>query len=158
MRPVWALWRSWVGAAGVGRVCGRSQSMGPFWTGVWGGRGLPHLRAAIWRNLALAEAELRRGEELAVERLDFDGDGAEELWIHSGVFSAVVSPERGGVIEEYTVFEQGVNYADVLTRRRESYHEPAPGHAGGDPSPAVDGTPGIHEPRQMVRLQHLAPV
>jgi len=130
----------------VRRAIGRAQCNDAYWHGVFGGLYLPHLRAAIWRNLALAEAELRRGEELAVERLDFDGDGAEELWIHSGVFSAVVSPERGGVIEEYTVFEQGVNYADVLTRRRESYHEPAPGHAGGDASPAVDGTP-----RSMVR-------
>ena len=142
----------------VRRAIGRAQCNDAYWHGVFGGLYLPHLRNAIWRNLALAEAELRRGEELAVERLDFDGDGAEELWIHSGVFSAVVSPERGGVIEEYTVFEPGVNYADVLTRRRESYHEPAPGHAGGDASPAVDGTPSIHELEQMVRLQQLPPI
>jgi len=142
----------------VRRAIGRAQCNDAYWHGVFGGLYLPHLRNAIWRNLALAEAELRRGEGLVVERLDFDGDGAEELWIHSGVFSAVVSPERGGVIEEYTVFEPGINYADVLTRRRESYHEIAPGHAGGDASPAVNGTPSIHELEQMVRLQRLPPV
>jgi len=142
----------------VRRAIGRAQCNDAYWHGVFGGLYLPHLRAAIWRNLALAEAELRRGEGFMVERLDFDGDGAEELWIHSGVFSALVSPERGGVIEEYTVFEPGINYADVLTRRRESYHEPAPGHAGGDASPAVDGTPSIHELEQMVRLQRLPPI
>ena len=142
----------------VRRAIGRAQCNDAYWHGVFGGLYLPHLRNAIWRNLALAEAELRRGEGLAVERLDFDGDGAEELWIHSGVFSAVVSPERGGVIEEYTVFEPGINYADVLTRRRESYHEPAPGHAAGDASPAVNGTPSIHELEQMVRLQRLPPI
>ncbi len=142
----------------VRRTIGRAQCNDAYWHGVFGGLYLPHLRNAIWRNLALAEAELRRGEGLVVERLDFDGDGAEELWIHSGVFSAVVSPERGGVIEEYTVFEPGINYADVLTRRRESYHEPAPGHAAGDASPAVNGTPSIHELEQMVRLQRLPPI
>jgi len=143
------------------RAIGRAQCNDAYWHGVFGGLYLPHLRNAIWRNLALAEAELRRGEGLVVERLDFDGDGAEELWIHSGAFSALVSPERGGVIEEYTVFEHGINYADVLTRRREVYHEPppAPGHAGGEASPPpADGTPSIHELEQMARLQQLPPI
>ena len=142
----------------VRRAIGRAQCNDAYWHGVFGGLYLPHLRAAIWRNLAAAEAELRRGEGLVVERLDFDGDGAEELWIHSGVFSAVVSPERGGVIEEYTVFEPGVNYADVLTRRRESYHEPAPGREGHEATVTNDGTPSIHELEQMVRLQRLPPI
>ena len=142
----------------VRRAIGRAQCNDAYWHGVFGGLYLPHLRNAIWRNLALAEAELRRGEGLVVERLDFDGDGAEELWIHSGVLSAVVSPERGGVIEEYTVFEPGINYADVLTRRRESYHEPAPGREGHEATVTSDGTPSIHELEQMVRLQRLPPV
>jgi len=141
------------------RAIGRAQCNDAYWHGVFGGLYLPHLRAAIWRNLALAEGELRRGEGLAVERLDLDGDGAEELWIHSGVFSALVSPHRGGVVEEYTMFERGINYADVLTRRRESYHEPAPGRAGhGDAAPTADGTPSIHELEQMVRLPRLPPI
>jgi hypothetical protein len=102
----------------------------------------------------VAEAELRRGEDLAVERLDLDGDGSEELWIHAAGVSALVSPLRGGVVEEYTVFDQGINYADVLTRRRESYHEPAPGRGSQDAA----ATPSIHELEQMVRLQQLPPI
>src|SRR5437899_3316739 len=140
------------------RAIGRAQCNDAYWHGVFGGLYLPHLRAAIWRQLALAEGELRRGEQLVVERRDLDADGAEELWIHSGVYSALVSPQRGGAIEEYTVFEQGVNYADVLTRRRESYHEPAPGRSGGEATPTTDGTPSIHDLEQMVRLQRLPPI
>jgi alpha-amylase len=140
------------------RAVGRAQCNDAYWHGVFGGLYLPHLRAAIWWQLALAEGELRRGEELTLERLDLDGDGATELWIHSGAFSALVSPERGGVIEEYTVFGQGINYADVLTRRRESYHEPPPGRAGGDATATAEGTPSIHELEQMVRLQRLPPI
>jgi len=141
------------------RAIGRAQCNDAYWHGVFGGLYLPHLRAAIWRNLALAEGELRGGEGLAVERLDLDGDGAEEIWIHSGVCSALVSPQRGGAIEEYTVFERGVNYADVLTRRRESYHEPASAGAGhAEATATADGTPSIHDLEQMVRLERLPPI
>jgi len=98
-----------------------------------------------------------RSRSTLVEQLDFDCDGAEELWIHSAAFSALVAPQRGGAIEEYTVFERGSNYADVLTRRRESYHEPAPGRAGGEAT-ASDGTPSIHDLEQTARLQHLPPI
>jgi len=125
---------------------------------VFGGLYLPHLRAAIWRNLALAEGELRRGEGLAVETLDLDADGTEELWIHSEACSVLMSPRRGGVIEEYTMFERGVNYADVLTRRREPYHlspSDRPGHAE---SQATDGTPSIHDIEAAARLQRLPPI
>ena len=141
------------------RAIGRAQCNDAYWHGVFGGLYLPHLRAAIWRNLALAEGELRRGEGLAVETLDLDADGAEELWIHSGACSALVSPRRGGVIEEYTVFERGVNYADVLTRRREPYHLPPadrPGH--GEATHAKDGAPSIHDIEATARLQRLPPI
>ncbi len=141
------------------RAIGRAQCNDAYWHGVFGGLYLPHLRAAIWRNLALAEGELRCGEGLAAETLDLDADGAEELWIHSGVCSALVSPRRGGVIEEYTVFERGVNYADVLTRRREPYHLPPadrPGH--GEATHAKDGTPSIHDIEAAARLKRLPPI
>jgi 4-alpha-glucanotransferase len=138
------------------RAIGRAQCNDAYWHGVFGGLYLPHLRAAIWRNLASAERELRQGEPLLAEQLDLDGDGSLEIWIHSSSFSALVSPKRGGVIEEYTPFESGVNYADVLTRRREVYHE-----AGRDEAKAAlasDGTPSIHDLERASRLEQLPPV
>src|SRR5256712_10413454 len=141
------------------RAIGRAQCNDAYWHGVFGGLYLPHLRAAIWRNLALAEGELRRGEGLAVETLDLDADGAEEIWIHSGVFSALISPPRGGVLEEYTVFERGLNYADVLTRRREPYHEPPSGQPNHvEATHATDGTPSIHDLEGAASLQRLPPI
>jgi len=107
------------------RAIGRAQCNDASWHGVFGGLYLPHLREAIWLNLARAEGELRKGESLAAEVLDFDADGNEEVWIHSAHFSAIVSPARGGSIIEYTIFENGINYADVLTRRWEAYHDTA---------------------------------
>jgi alpha-amylase len=135
---------------------GRAQCNDAYWHGVFGGLYLPHLRAAIWANLALAERELRRGEPLVVEQLDLDCDGALEIWIHSASFSALVSPRRGGVIEEYTLFDSGGNYADVLTRRREAYHEPPPPAAPS--GPGAEGTPSIHDLEQLSRLDKLPPI
>ena len=138
------------------RAIGRAQCNDAYWHGVFGGLYLPHLRAAIWRNLAQAERDLRQGEPLAVEQLDLDCDGQTEIWIHSSAFSAVVSSTRGGVIEEYTVFASGVNYGDVLTRRREVYHE-----VSADESKTAhptDGTPSIHDLERTSRLQQLPPV
>ena len=123
------------------RAIGRAQCNDAYWHGVFGGLYLPHLREAIWKNLALAETELRRGEALSVEVLDLDGDGHDEIWVHSGQFSAIISPRRGGGLEEYTLFSSGTNFANTLTRRREAYHhtaveqyEATSGAGGGGPS------------------------
>jgi len=127
------------------RAIGRAQCNDAYWHGVFGGLYLPHLREAIWRNLAMAEGTLRRDETLGYELLDFDGDGRAEIWIHSAVFSALVSPHRGGAIEEYTCFASATNYVDVLTRRREAYHVAALAASTASNEEAVQGTPSIHE-------------
>src|SRR2546427_281977 len=119
---------------------------------------LPPERNAIWRQLAIAERVLRQGEALAYEELDLDYDGYAELWIHSAQFSAVISPQRGGAIETFTRFSDLTNLADVLTRRRESYHEipkqPAEGHGEGKDG----GTASIHDIERASRLKELPPV
>jgi alpha-amylase len=151
-----ALCRSRGDPAAARRAIGRAQCNDAYWHGVFGGLYLPHLRRAIWHHLALAEGELRRGEPLGVDRVDLDGDGFEEIWIHSAAFSALVSPRRGGAMEEYSLFHAGLNYADVLTRRREAYHElpveeTAPPHAR-------DGAPSIHDIEKGLRLARLPPI
>jgi hypothetical protein len=140
------------------RAIGRAQCNDAYWHGVFGGLYLPHLREAIWSNLALAESELRRGETLGIEVLDLDGDGHDEIWVHSDRFSALLSPGRGGALEEYTIFATGVNYANALTRRREAYHDTAleqhaEADAGGD-----GGAPSIHDIEEGLRLEHRPPV
>jgi alpha-amylase len=113
------------------RAIGRAQCNDAYWHGVFGGLYLPHLRAAVWRNLAIAERELRCGEPAAGETLDFDRDGYQEIWVHSESFSAVLSPARGSSLEEFTRFGAELNLADTLTRRREAYHEDPNGEANG---------------------------
>ncbi|MGI9090034.1 MAG: alpha-amylase/4-alpha-glucanotransferase domain-containing protein [Gemmatimonadaceae bacterium] len=139
---------------------GRGQCNDAYWHGVFGGLYLPHLRQGVWRELARAEALLRADESLEYEVLDLDYDGASEVWVHSRHFSAVVSPARGGAIEELTQFATGLNYADTLTRRRESYHrlrevaEAAP-DGGSDGAAAA---PSIHDIEHQLRMDQLPPV
>lgn len=140
------------------RAIGRAQCNDAYWHGVFGGLYLPHLREALWRQLALAEAELRRGKGLAYEVLDFDGDGHDELWIHSDAFSAVIGLDRGGALEEYTVFAAGVNYANVLTRRLESYHQLALERGASHDGHGDGGTASIHDIEAGIRLESRPPV
>jgi alpha-amylase len=116
------------------RALGRAQCNDAYWHGVFGGLYLRHIRDTVWRNLAEAEGLLRRGEALGWEAQDLDMDGHVELWVHSSEFSALVSPRRGGAVEELTIFRAGVNLANTLTRRREPYHE-APGNETGTEEP-----------------------
>ena len=100
-----------------------SQCNDAYWHGVFGGLYLPHLRGAVWERISRVEKYLRMGENLAVEELDFDMDGRREVWAHSFSFSAVVRPERGGQIAEWTYFPHDNNYGNVLARRFEAYHQ-----------------------------------
>jgi alpha-amylase len=140
------------------RAIGRAQCNDAYWHGVFGGLYLPHLREAIWRNLAQAERELRQGELLEAEVLDLDGDGHDEIWIHSDQFSAIVSPRRGGALEEYTIFATELNYANTLTRRREAYHDTALENEAEAVRDAESGTPSIHDIEQGIRLEQRPPL
>jgi 4-alpha-glucanotransferase len=143
---------------GARRAIGRAQCNDAYWHGVFGGLYLPHLREAIWKNLARAELELRRGEALTVEVLDLDADGHEEIWVHSDQFSAVLSPHRGAALEEYTIFASGINYANTLTRRREAYHDTALEQQAEATAAADGGAPSIHDLEEGIRLLERPPV
>jgi hypothetical protein len=158
MQALSALCRRKGNPAGARRAIGRAQCNDAYWHGVFGGLYLPHLRDAIWRELALAEGELRRGKGLAWEVLDFDGDGKQEIWVHSESFSALVSPARGAAVEEYTVFRGGINYANVLTRRREAYHDLALERAAAEAGHGNGGTASIHDIEEGIRLVERPPL
>ena len=142
------------------RAIARAQCNDAYWHGVFGGLYLPHLRNEVWRQLAIAERVLRHGESLACDELDLDYDGFPELWVHSSEFSALISPRRGGAIEVFTRFSDLTNLADVLTRRRESYHEPPKplSHAASGDDTGGGGTASIHDIEKAARLKELPPV
>lgn len=151
------------------RAIGRAQCNDAYWHGVFGGLYLRHLRDTVWRNLSEAEGRLRAGEPMVWEKVDLDLDGNDEIWIHNQHFSALVSPQRGGGVEELTRFGNGVNLANTLTRRREPYHEvhgsgKEGGEAGYDGQPQdssghdPDHAPSIHDLEETLRFTELPPV
>jgi hypothetical protein len=106
-----------------------------YWHGVFGGLYLPHLREGVYRKILSAERridEAAHGAEafLRVDRSDVDRDGFEEIRVVNGPLGVLVSPERGGAIEELDYFPRLRNLSHGLTRRPEAYHaklrEPAP--------------------------------
>jgi hypothetical protein len=145
------------------RAVGRGQCNDAYWHGVFGGLYLPHLRQAVWRELAHAERVLRAGESIAVDVLDLDFDGHPELWVHSAHVSVIVSPRRGGAIEELTHLATGENLADALMRRREAYHRLQAVTATDDGNDAhgandEDGMPSIHDIEKRNMLTVLPPM
>lgn len=143
------------------RAIGRAQCNDAYWHGVFGGLYLPFLRGALWRELAAAEGILRQGQALEAIQWDVDCDGHDEIAIHDATVSVVVSPARGGVIEEWLHFAAGVNYAAVLTRRHEAYHEEAAAVSAGDgPHTNGDdsGAASIHDLATGLSLEVLPPV
>jgi alpha-amylase len=146
---------------GARRAIGRAQCNDAYWHGLFGGLYLPFLRAEIWRNLAVAEEELRRGEGIEAETLDRDWDGNDEVWVHSSEFSALVSPARGGAVEELSRFALSENLADSLTRRREAYHIEAQALAAASAAAqhaAAGSAPSIHDIEASLRLSELPPI
>ena len=144
------------------RAIGRAQCNDAYWHGVFGGLYLPHLREAIWRELAHAERYLRIGEVASVEEVDIDVDGHTELWLHNECYSLTISPDRGGAIEEFTRFSDERNFVDTMTRRREPYHMV---HAPSEPPPAVahpersgEGAPSIHDTEKALHVSDVPPV
>lgn len=135
------------------RAIGRAQCNDVYWHGVFGGLYLPHLREAVWRELARAESVLRSGQELTFELRDVDFDGIEEIWIHSAGRSVVLSPARGGAIEELTALDALVNHAATLTRRREVYHldQPDPAADASDTGTHAALPPVDREPRAILQ-------
>ena len=144
------------------RAIGRAQCNDAYWHGVFGGLYLPHLREAIWRELAHAERYLRAGEVAAVEEIDLDVDGHTELWVHNESYSVTISPDRGAAIEEYTRFGDARNVVDTMTRRREPYHTV---HAPSEPPAAVahpertdHNAPSIHHSEKSLQVSGAPPV
>jgi len=105
----------------------RAQCNDAYWHGVFGGLYLPHLRHALYENLIKAEAiydrKIRKKKEwIDLERLDFNGDGDEEV-ILKNPEAVLLFSSRGGSLLEMDYRPKAFNILDTLTRRKEGYHQ-----------------------------------
>ncbi len=104
----------------------QAQCNDAYWHGVFGGLYLPHLRHALYENLIKAEAlydqEIHEEKEwIDVERLDFNGDGDEEVILKNPETVLLLS-SRGGSLLEMDFRPKAFNILGTLTRRKEGYH------------------------------------
>jgi alpha-amylase len=105
----------------------RAECNDAYWHGVFGGLYLPHLRHAIYENLIKAEAlydrKMHREKEwIETERLDFNGDGDEEV-ILKNTETVLLFSSRGGSLLEMDDRSKAFNILGTLTRRKEGYHQ-----------------------------------
>ncbi len=97
-----------------------------YWHGVFGGLYLPHLRQAVYKQLLEAENladKANRTNGVKVSQKDFDLDGRKEILIESQRQNLYINPHEGGSIFEWDLRAEGINMANVLTRRGEGYHK-----------------------------------
>lgn len=105
----------------------RGQCNDAYWHGIFGGLYSPHLRTAVWRSLAEAEALAdllthRKHQYTSVERLDFDADGREEIYFTSDSYAALLKPGDGATLSALDFRPANVTLVNSLMRRPEAYH------------------------------------
>jgi len=124
----------------------RAQCNCAYWHGVFGGLYLGHLRRAVHENLLKAQARImeKSGDDLQMQRLDFDKDGAEEILILNRSLSLGLDPNRGGGMFDICHLPEAVNLSDTLTRRPEAYHRHI-NEVPQDGGESGDGIASIHD-------------
>jgi hypothetical protein len=123
----------------------------PYWHGVFGGLYLRHIRWATHRQLIAAERQAdrllhRKTDWLEVRREDLDYDGRPEVLVQTADLSLCFHPYLGGMLSEWDVRRHDWNLLNVVSRRREAYHEPlleAEGAAAGLRQPTGDDTGAV---------------
>ena len=124
----------------------RGQCNDSYWHGVFGGLYSPHLRTAAWQALAAAETIADRLSHRTRQfadaiTLDFDGDGADEVYLTSDQYAALISPRDGGTISAIDFRPRNVTLINSLQRRAEAYHE----KLRNPPASQSQGVQSIHE-------------
>jgi hypothetical protein len=130
------------------RALWRGQANDAYWHGVFGGCYLPHLRRAVKQALLEAErllAEATGGSAVAWTETDGNGDGRPEIFVRTPELAVTLNPAAGGMLTELSHLGRGLDLADVLARRPETYHDELrePGEGAGA-APTVVRT--IHAP------------
>ena len=127
-----------------------AQANDAYWHGLFGGIYLPHLRRQVYAAIARLEGALQAAAPRpAVQRLDLDLDGREEIMLTDGGVVAAVVPHAGGIVRELTHFTLAHNFADTLARRVEHYF----GRIRAGPTQQATSAPASIHDRVAFRTQ-----
>ncbi len=135
----------------------QGQCNDAYWHGVFGGLYLNHLRSAVYHHLLEAEKIADRAlhpqdEWIDVQKVDFDGDGADEILVHSADQNLYFAPAEGGSLFELDYKPLAVNLLDTLARWEEGYHHRLRDLSG---SPETTGDVASIHDRVQVKEQGL---
>ena len=147
----------------------KAQCNCPYWHGVFGGIYLADIRATTYRHLIQAEDKAdkiihRRRSWMEWKKVDFDGDGAEELLIDDDALSVYISPDEGGSIFECDIRKYSYNLFSTMARRPEAYHRALVRPSLRNHTVEGNAIPSIHDlmrikdedlPRSLVYDQYL---
>lgn len=104
----------------------RAQGSSAYWYAASGGIYLPHLREAVWSNLATAERILRANQTgWVLERTDLNADGRQDALLTHPRASSAFDLRYGGACMELSWLDLGINLANVLSRKSEDLAEPS---------------------------------
>ena len=127
----------------------RAQANDAYWHGLFGGLYLPHLRRAVWNNLAALEGALDRlAPRPAVEVGDVDHDGHREMLVHGPALQVALRDDGLGAAHELTSYPLRHNFGDTLRRYPEHYH------AKVGSGPSAHAGEGIASAHDIVRFKH----
>ncbi|MCC7209789.1 MAG: DUF1926 domain-containing protein [Anaerolineae bacterium] len=100
-----------------------AQGNDPYWHGLYGGVYLFNLRVAHYANLLAAEDMVEsEGPLFCLEARDFDCDGHKEVLFFGYPLNAIWTPGVGGAMTELDYRPAQYNLYNVVTRRKEGYH------------------------------------
>jgi alpha-amylase len=107
-----------------------AQSNCAYWHGIFGGLYLPHLRAAVHKNLLSAENIVdknRYKKEVIwqeIEEYDYNRDRYLEIIYNSDSLNLFILPHQGGNIAELSLKKDYyLCVTDVISRYKEPYHD-----------------------------------
>ena len=105
----------------------KSQSNCVYWHGLFGGVYLNYLRHAVFEHLLRAEALIDMHKPLSngvsYTEQDIDLDGMNEIILKNKHLALYIAPSKGGALLEADVRDNHFNITNVMTRRKEAYHE-----------------------------------
>lgn len=105
----------------------KSQSNCVYWHGLFGGVYLNYLRHAVYEHLLKAESIMDhhkpRSYKVSFVSQDIDIDGRNELILKEDHLAVYIAPSKGGAIIEIDDRKHNFNITNVMTRRKEAYHD-----------------------------------
>ncbi|MBI5788195.1 MAG: DUF1926 domain-containing protein [Candidatus Schekmanbacteria bacterium] len=100
-----------------------------YWHGVFGGLYLPHLRKGIYDHLikcGMLLDQMKHPKDsnwIDAESQDLLLNGTNSILINNSQLSLAVNADLGGALYSWDYKPAGLNFANNLTRRPETYHE-----------------------------------